>query len=120
MADKQNSSDSEGLEKYYIENGDLHNVFWELVQAETLPKRILVIHGFLGGVGKSSMLRMFNLQCKRAGVPAAISFGDVDKSVLDIINTWVSHLKSDGIKFPLVDKTINKYRRAQIKLSKSL
>ena len=45
---------------YFTDVEHLRNVFKEYVAAPTLTKHLLVIHG-VGGVGKSSLLRMFRL-----------------------------------------------------------
>ena len=73
--------DSDGLEAYFTDVDHLQNYFRTALKAETLPKRLLVIHG-VGGVGKSSLLRMFRLHAKRASVPIALASGDQAKLVL--------------------------------------
>ena len=57
---------------YFTDVEYLRDLFKHLVTAPTLTKRLLVIHG-LGGVGKSSLLRMFRLHCKSANVPVALA-----------------------------------------------
>jgi ABC-type transport system involved in cytochrome c biogenesis ATPase subunit len=51
------------LQSYFTDVEHLREMFKQWLAAPTLPKRMLVIHG-VGGVGKSSLLRMFRLHCK--------------------------------------------------------
>ncbi len=46
------------LQTYFTDVEHLRELFKQWLAAPTLPKRMLVIHG-VGGVGKSSLLRMF-------------------------------------------------------------
>ena len=67
---------------YFTDVEYLREIFKNLVTAARLTKRLLVIHG-VGGVGKSSLLRIFRLHCKRARVPVALAPSpDEAKSVL--------------------------------------
>ncbi len=98
----------------------------EVVGGMTPPqqKRILVIHG-VGGVGKSSLLKMFRLHCKSVNVPVALASGDDSKSALDVLylkspsgeeRGWVPDLKADGVKFGKFDATFAHYRAIQAKV----
>lgn len=62
----------EGLEAYFTDVEHLREAFRALIAAPALPRRLLVVHG-VGGVGKSSLLRMFCLHCKSVRVPVAIA-----------------------------------------------
>ncbi|MGB9763675.1 MAG: hypothetical protein ACPLW7_06810, partial [Minisyncoccia bacterium] len=110
----QNDFDRE-LQSYFTDVEHLRGVFKQWLAAPTLPKRLLVIHG-VGGVGKSSLLRMFRLQCKSANVPVALASGDEDKSVLDVLTRWADDLKADGIALPTFGKTFEQYRAIQAKV----
>jgi putative ribosome biogenesis GTPase RsgA len=70
----QNDFDRE-LQNYFTDVEHLRELFRQWLVAPTLSKRMLVIHG-VGGVGKSSLLRMFRLHCKSVGVPVALASGD--------------------------------------------
>ena len=63
------------LAEFFTDVEHLRALFKEYVAAQALPKRLLVIHG-VGGVGKSSLLRMFRLHCKSVNVPVALASGD--------------------------------------------
>ena len=66
-------ADPKGLESYFTDSrtsGTVQELFRQVLAAPTLSKRLLVIHG-IGGVGKSALLQMLCLHCKRANVPVA-------------------------------------------------
>ena len=109
-------NDSEGLEAYFTDVEHLRELFARLCIAPNLPKHLLVIHG-VGGVGKTSLLRMFRLHCKKAHVPVALASGDEAKSAVDIISNWADDLKADGIKLSAFVKSIKRYRSVQAKIN---
>ncbi len=100
---------------YFTDVEHLREIFKNLVAAPTLAKRLLVIHG-VGGVGKSSLLRMFRLHCKSVNVPVALASGDEAKSALDVLTRWTEDLKADGVAFPTFGKTYEHYRAIQAKV----
>ncbi|HJW84035.1 MAG TPA: hypothetical protein VJ754_07000 [Anaerolineae bacterium] len=61
---------------YFTDVEYLRDAFKQKVAAPTLTKRLLVIHG-VGGVGKSSLLRMFRLHCKGARADCRQSLAEV-------------------------------------------
>jgi ABC-type transport system involved in cytochrome c biogenesis ATPase subunit len=64
------------LLSYFTDVEHLRNVFKEYVSSVKLPKRLIVIHG-VGGVGKSSLLRMFRLHCKSEKIPVALASAEL-------------------------------------------
>jgi hypothetical protein len=108
------SQDAE-LAQFFTDVEYLRDLFKESVAAPTLPKRLLVIHG-VGGVGKSSLLRMFRLHCKSVNVPVALASGDEAKSALDVLARWTDDLKADGVAFPAFGRTYEHYRAIQAKV----
>jgi tetratricopeptide (TPR) repeat protein len=103
------------LQSYFTDMEHLRDMFKDFVSTEKLPKRLIVFHG-VGGVGKSSLLRMFRLHCKSEKIPVGLASGDDAKSVLDVITRWTEDLKEDGIKFPSLSKTLESYRSIQAKV----
>ena len=99
---------------YFTDVEDLRDLFKAYLAAPELPKRILVIHG-VGGIGKSSLLRMFRLHCKSVKTPVALASGDEAKSVLAILGDWADDLKADGVTLPTFAKTRQHYRAIQAK-----
>jgi tetratricopeptide (TPR) repeat protein len=110
----QNDFDRE-LQNYFTDVEHLREWFNNAIAAPTLKKRLLIIHG-VGGVGKSSLLRMFRLHCKSVGVPVALASGDEQKSTLDVLARWADDLKADGVVLPEFGKTFQQYRAIQAKV----
>jgi tetratricopeptide (TPR) repeat protein len=109
-----NNQDKE-LAEFFTDVEHLRDAFKNAVAALTLTKRLLVIHG-VGGVGKSSLLRMFRLHCKSVNVLVALASGDDSKSALDVLTHWTEDLKVDGVAFPTFGKTFEHYRAIQAKV----
>jgi tetratricopeptide (TPR) repeat protein len=103
------------LAEFFTDVEHLRGAFKDAVAAPTLTKRLFVIHG-VGGVGKSSLLRMFRLHCKSVNVPVALASGDETKSALDVIVRWADDLKADSVAFPVFGKTYEHYRALQAKV----
>ncbi len=103
------------LAEFFTDVEYLRDAFKNAVAAPTLTKRLLVIHG-VGGVGKSSLLRMFRLHCKSVKVPVALASGDEAKSALDVLGRWTDDLKADSVAFPSFGKTFEHYRAIQAKV----
>ncbi len=103
------------LAEFFTDVEHLRNAFKDAVAAPTLAKRLFVIHG-VGGVGKSSLLRMFRLYCKSVNVPVALASGDEAKSAFDILARWTADLKADGVACPLFSKMYDHYRALQAKV----
>jgi len=110
----QNDFDHE-LQNYFTDVEHLRGMFKQWLAAPTLPKRLLIVHG-VGGVGKSSLLRMFRLHCKSVGVPVALASGDEQKSAVEVLTRWADDLKADGVRLPEFDKTFQQYRAIQAKV----
>jgi hypothetical protein len=104
--------DADGLEAYFTDVEHLRELFKDMISAPTLPKRLLVIHG-VGGVGKSSLLRMFWLHCQRVGMPVALASGDETKSAVDILVRWHADLQAAGIACPSLTRAIARHQSLQ-------
>lgn len=109
------NSETDDLEKYFTDVEHLRGLFADFVAAKELPKRILAIHG-VGGVGKSSLLRMFRLHCKNVGVPVALTSAEEAKSAVDVLSNWSSDLKADDITLSNFQKTLVHYKAIQAKV----
>jgi tetratricopeptide (TPR) repeat protein len=109
-----NNQDKE-LAEFFTDVEHLRDAFKNAVAAPILTKRLLVIHG-VGGVGKSSLLRMFRLHCKSVNVPVALASGDDSKSALDVLTHWTDDLKADSVAFSSFGKTFEHYREIQAKV----
>lgn len=116
------------LAEFFTDVEHLREEFKNLLAAPTLLKHLLIIHG-VGGVGKSSLLRMFRLHCKNAGIPVAFASGDEAKSAVEVLffksqageeRGWVPDLKADGVHFPKFDATFEDYKAIQAKVDKQV
>jgi len=108
-------SSSETLETYFTNRELIQAEFEALVQETTLSKRVFVLHG-IGGVGKSSLLRMFRLYCRRIGVPVALSSGDDVKSLVDILTDWTRDLSIQQIALQHFSHNLKEYQLIQNKV----
>src|SRR5688572_4497140 len=73
------NAEADDLESYFTNVDQLREMFAQALTAPTLARRLLIVHG-VGGIGKTSLLRIFRLYCKRAGIPVALASGDEVKS----------------------------------------
>jgi hypothetical protein len=103
------------LEKYFTDVEYLRGLFANFVGAKELPKRIFAIHG-VGGVGKSSLLRMFRLHSKSVDIPVGLTSAEESKSAIDVLSNWSSDLKVDGITLSNFHKTLVYYKALQAKV----
>jgi len=100
---------------YFTDVEHLRGIFKEYCAATSLPKRMIVIHGG-GGVGKSSLLRMFCIYCKSEKIPFTLASGSDRKSAFEIITRWMDDLDAYGVKFSSLSKTMRTYRSIQVKM----
>lgn len=111
----QSTEEDSDLEKFYTNAKDARQIFKQLITSATLQRRILVIHG-LGGVGKSTLLKMCALTCRNYHIPVALVASEEASSPIDILVEWESDLNHDGIPLPTFEKTLNHYRAIQAKV----
>lgn len=113
-----NSQDQE-LARFFTDAEHLLNLFRKWVVQPVLPKRLLIIHG-IGGVGKTSLLRMFRLHCKSARIPVALISGEEVQTVSEILHGWTTDLKADGIRLKTFSKIFKRYRAIQAQIDERL
>lgn len=101
-------SQPEELAAYFTDVEHLRTLFANVVSSPELEKRLLIIHG-VGGVGKSSLLRMFRFHCQDAKIPNALASGDDTKSEADILSHWARDLKAHNVSLPNFDSTLKRY-----------
>jgi tetratricopeptide (TPR) repeat protein len=104
----------DGLATYFTDAELIRSKFKALLAAPSLTKRVLILHG-IGGVGKSSLMRMFRLQSKAEHIPAALASGDESKSVAAILADWAAELKEDGVNLAGFLQELQRYRALQTK-----
>src|SRR5438874_12966203 len=84
------------LEKFYTDAEHARQVFEQLITVASLSKRILVIHG-LGGVGKSTLLKMYALTCRTYHIPAALVASEEAPSPVHVLADWEANLNHEGV-----------------------
>lgn len=105
------------LEAFFTDVEDLQRLFQDLVTASSLRRRILVIHG-IGGVGKSTLLRMFRLFCKRQSIPVGLIGAEEIKSTVDVMTSLAVDLAQDGVILTEFSSTFQRYRAIQGKVER--
>jgi tetratricopeptide (TPR) repeat protein len=117
LSDQSIQDATQDVEAYFTGREDIRGAFSCLVTADKLSKHILVIHG-IGGTGKTSLLQMFRLDCKRAHVPVALVSGNKVKLAVDLLFNWATDLKADGVILPSFARTYKRYRNARARVNK--
>ncbi len=108
-------TDTEEMLAYFTDVENLRDMFAKLVADPELPERVLVIHG-VGGVGKSWLLDMFALHCKKLHIPVGLTSGDRSKSAPAILSDWANDLETYGITLPHFSKNLRHYHAIQAKV----
>ncbi len=111
----QSTDEESDLEIFYTDSEHARQVFEQIATSTTTPKRILVIHG-LGGVGKSTLLKMYALTCRKHYIPSALVASEETPSPVDVLAEWVADLNHDGVTLPTFQKMLNHYRAIQAKV----
>lgn len=104
-----------GLEAYFTDCERLRAEFEMRVATPQFTKRILLIHG-VGGVGKSSLLRMFRLYSRNRGHPVALFSGDEAKTQIEILSAWAKELRGEALELPNFTQMLEQYRTIQLKV----
>jgi hypothetical protein len=108
-------NDPDGLEQFFTDFESQRAIFEQLISETHLSKNILIIHG-IGGVGKSTLLKMYQLSCRRRNIPVALASGDETPSSIDVLVNWVGDLSRDSITLQTFQKTLSRYRTIQAKV----
>jgi len=108
-----------GLQSYFTDAEYIYELFSKRLHDNTYKWRILVIHG-IGGIGKSSLLRIFRLHCKRLGIPVALASGDEEKSPIEILKKWADELSKDRVKLAKFMDNYDTYISIQLKIKEKI
>lgn len=103
------------LTQFYTNTLYALEVFEQLARETGWPKRLLVIHG-IGGVGKSSLLKMYLLACRRHHLPAAFIASEEAASPVDVLADWAEDLSHGGVPLSTFQKTLGLYRAIQARV----
>ncbi len=105
------------LEVYFTDMEHLQNLFQGLASAPTLSRRILFIYG-VGGIGKSTLLRMFRLFCKHQSIPVGLISAEEIKSSIDVLANLAEGLAQDGVRLPKFSSTHRHYQAIQAEVAR--
>lgn len=105
------------LEVYFTDMEHLQNLFQGLASAPSLTRRILFIYG-VGGVGKSTLLRMFRLFCKHQSIPVGLISAEEIKSSIDVLANLTEGLAQDDVRLPKFSSTHRHYRAIQAEIAR--
>ena len=102
--------------QFYTDTDQALEALEHLITAASLPKRLLVIHG-LGGVGKSTLLKMYSLLCRKHRIPAAIVASEETPSPVDVLEDWAQDLSRSNVTLPVFQKTLKHFRAIQARVA---
>ncbi len=111
----QPTDEDTDIERFYTDSEYALQIFEQLVNTTKPPKRILVIHG-IGGVGKSTLLKMYGFSCHGRRIHSALVASEETTSSVDVLADWAQHLNRDGVTLPVFQKTLTHYRAIQAKV----
>jgi ATP/maltotriose-dependent transcriptional regulator MalT len=114
-APRRTESADEDLALFFTDAEEARSLFDKLVTADEMPRRILIVHGE-GAVGKSSLLKMYRLACRRRKVPVALVGGEDASSAVDLLDAWSVDLAEDHVELATFRSSIGHYRQLQAKV----
>jgi hypothetical protein len=106
------STPDNDLERYFTDCEQARARFDDLLTAAALSRNIVVIHG-IGAVGKSSLLRMYRLACRRQSVPVGLVEAQDAPAAMDVLMRWNADLSQAGVSLPHVTDSVERYRKLQ-------
>jgi len=110
-------STTEHLETLFTDVEYLRDFFQNMATTPSSSKRILVIYG-VGGVGKSTLLRMFSLFCRRKQIPVGLFDLGEAKDAIGILDSLAKDLAGGGITLRRFSSTLQRYRNTWMKVNR--
>ena len=115
----QLTAEETALEALFTNTEHLRQLFEEFVTAQNLPKRLLIIHG-VGGGGKSTLLKMFRLFCKKQAIPVGFVSVDEAKTGVEMLTGLCDEFGKSGVKLPEFSAAFQRYQAIQAKVEEKL
>ena len=115
----QLTAEETALEALFTNTEHLRQLFEEFVTAQNLPKRLLIIHG-VGGGGKSTLLKMFRLFCKKQAIPVGFVSVDEAKTGVEMLSGLSDEFGKSGVKLPEFSVAFQRYQAIQAKVEEKL
>lgn len=107
----QSPGDAE-LERFFTDAEEARRTFEGLLAADPGATKIVVVHG-AGAVGKSSLLRMYRLYCRRLGIPVGFAAGEETASPVELLERWARDLRDTGIEMGTFQERVARYHELQ-------
>jgi len=105
------------LETFFTDVEYFREMFQRLATASILSRRILIIYG-IGGVGKSTLLRMFRLFCRRRNIPIGLVGAEEIKSTVDVLTKLAEDLSRGGVRLPRFSSVLRHHQTIQSEVVK--
>lgn len=112
---QQPGSEDSDLTWFYTDTEQALQALERLASATNLPKRLLVIHG-LGGVGKSTLLKMYVFFCRTHTIPVALVASEDAPSPVNVLANWAEELSHNKVTLPVFQNTLTNFRAIQAKV----
>ncbi len=109
------NNDEADLVQIFTDTEQALQALEQLVREVNLSKRILVIHG-LGGVGKSTLLKMYAYFCHTHHIPVALVASEDAPSPVNVLAKWADDLSQADIALPGFQRTLTQFRTIQAKV----
>lgn len=106
------------LERFFTDAEEARQRFGTLLTSPAGERRIIVIHG-VGAIGKSSLLRMYRLACRRQRVPVALADGQETPSVVGLLGKWTADFTVDDVDLPAATSSLARYHKLQAKVAEA-
>ena len=103
------------LEQFFTNAEQARQTFERLTPKDQPSKRILVIHG-VGGVGKSTLLKMYRLSCHKQNIPVGLANSDVHTPVDTLVN-WDEDFQKTGVDLSAFQGSLARYQALQAKVN---
>ena len=100
------------LASFYTNTEQAFQILENVIKAPILTKHLLIVYG-LGGVGKSTLLKMYELHLHRRQIPTALISSDEVPSPVDVLADWAEDLSRNTIALSGFQKRLRRFRAIQ-------
>jgi hypothetical protein len=114
----QSATADADLERFFTDAEEARKRFQQILTSPRLERRITVVHG-VGAVGKSSLLRMYRLACRRQGIAVALVGGEEAPSVVSLLDKWAGDLTADAVDVPATRSSLARYYKLRAKVEEA-
>ena len=98
-----------GLETYFTDAKEAQQLFADLVRAKSGPRLLVLLGDTL--IGKSTILRMNQLFCRKERRAVALAHVDRQPSFTSVLTQWQRGLSESGVTLRGFDSVLQRYNR---------